>query len=74
LNALCLALCVFIKDQGLIREEDTPGATTPAVVEEDVEKSIAEKSHDPSRRPSTDSAVAAHQPGVLDNGKSDAIR
>jgi hypothetical protein len=78
LNALCLALCVFIKDQGLIREEDTPGptpgATTPVVVEEDVEKSIAEKSHDPSGRPSTDSAVAARGPGVENTGKADGIR
>ena len=74
LNALCLALCVFIKDQGLIREEDTPGATTPAVVEEDVEKSIAEKSQDPSRRPSTDSTVASREPGIMNNGKADGIR
>jgi hypothetical protein len=72
--ALCLALCVFIKDQGLIREEDTPGATTPAVVEEDIEKSIADKSHDPSRRPSTDSAVAGRESSVQNDGKAKGNR
>jgi hypothetical protein len=54
LNALCLVLCVFVRDRGLIREEDSPGATTPAV-ETDVEKSNAEKSNDASRRPSAES-------------------
>jgi len=73
LNALCLALCVFIKDQGLIREEDTPGATTPAV-EEDVEKSNADKSYDASRRPSADSALAARDPNAQNTGKVDGIR
>jgi hypothetical protein len=57
LNALCLALCVFVRDRGLIREEDTPGATTPAV-EQDVEKSHAEQSNDPSRKPSAESINA----------------
>lgn len=55
LNACCLALCVFIKDRGLIREEDTPGATTPAV--QDVESSAAEKSNEGSRRPSAESTT-----------------
>lgn len=54
LNSLCLALCVFIRDHGLMREEDTPGVTTPAV-EHDVEKSNAEKSNEPSRKPSAES-------------------
>jgi MFS family permease len=54
LNAICLALCVFIKDHGLMREEDTPGATTPAI-EGDIEKSNAEKSNEASRRPSAES-------------------
>lgn len=58
LNALCLALCVFIRDHGLIREEDTPGARTPAA-DDDAEKSNIEKSNDPSRRPSADSNVFA---------------
>lgn len=57
LNACCLALCVFIKDRGLIREEDTPGATTPAV--QDLESSTAEKSDEASRRPSAESAAAS---------------
>lgn len=74
LNALCLALCIFIKDQGLIREEDTPGAVTPAAVEEDVEKSNAEKSHDASGRPSMESAVAAREPDAQNNGKLDGLR
>jgi MFS family permease len=54
LNAICLALCVFIKDHGLMREEDTPGATTPTI-EHDIEKSNAEKSNEASRRPSAES-------------------
>lgn len=54
LNALCLALCIFIKDHGLMREEDSPGATTPAV-KQDVENSSAEKSQEASRRPSAES-------------------
>lgn len=61
LNALCLALCVFIKDHGLIREEDSPGATTPAV-ERDVEKSNFEKSNEPSRRPSVESMKTSGKP------------
>lgn len=52
LTALCLGLCCLVKDHGLIREEETPGATTPAAVEEDVEKSNADKSLDVSRRAS----------------------
>lgn len=59
LTGVCLALCLFVKDHGLIREEDTPGTRTPAVAEDDVEKSNAEKSVDPSRRPSAES-VSAH--------------
>jgi hypothetical protein len=74
LNALCLALCIFIKDQGLIREEDTPGAVTPAAVEEDVEKSNAEKSHDASGRPSMESAVAAREPDAQNIGRPDGLR
>jgi MFS family permease len=54
LNAICLALCVFIKDHGLMREEDTPGAITPTI-EHDIEKSNAEKSNEASRRPSAES-------------------
>lgn len=69
LNALCLALCVFIKDHGLIREEDTPGAVTPAV-EEDVEKSRAEKSADVSRRPSTESNGISRVPLALQGDRS----
>lgn len=43
LTALCLALCLVVKDHGLIREEETPGptpgTTTPVGAEEDGEKS-----------------------------------
>jgi hypothetical protein len=66
LNALCLALCIFIRDHGLIREEDTPGATTPAV-EQDVEKSNAEKSNDPSRKPSAESISVPSKTGGTTN-------
>jgi hypothetical protein len=66
LNALCLALCVFVKDHGLIREEDSPGATTPAV-EHDVEKSNAEKSNEASRRPSAESAIVPSKTGGVTN-------
>jgi len=66
LNALCLALCVFVKDHGLIREEDSPGATTPAV-EHDVEKSNAEKSNEASRRPSAESAIVSSKTRGITN-------
>lgn len=70
LNALCLALCVFIKDHGLIREEDSPGATTPAV-EHDIEKSNAEKSTEASRRPSDESTKTTGKSGGTINEARD---
>lgn len=66
LNALCLTLCVFIRDHGLIREEDTPGATTPAV-EQDLEKSNSEKSNEPSRKPSAESINVPSKTGETVN-------
>jgi MFS family permease len=65
LNALCLALCVFIRDHGLIREEDTPAATTPAM--EDVEKFNAEKSNELSRKPSAESINVSSKTGGTTN-------
>jgi hypothetical protein len=72
LNAICLALCVFIKDHGLMREEDTPGATTPAI-EGDVEKSNAEKSNEASRRPSAESTNIPSQTGGASQDTYDTL-
>jgi MFS family permease len=71
LNALCLALCVFIKDHGLIREEDSPGATAPAT-EHDIEKSNAEKSNEPSRRSSVESTTVPSETDFT-RGEPDAV-
>lgn len=66
LNAICLALCVFIRDHGLMRDEDSPGATTPTV-EPDIEKSNAEKSNEASRRPSAESkTIPSTTSGITD--------
>ncbi|KAM0713521.1 hypothetical protein Q7P37_010483 [Cladosporium fusiforme] len=67
LTALCLALCVLVKDHGLVREEETPGATTPAVVEEE----DVEKSSDASRRASKESVRGLQGRGVLRGGEKD---
>jgi hypothetical protein len=70
LNAICLALCVFIKDHGLMREEDTPGASTPAV-EADIEKSNADKSNEASRRPSAESTSMPSNIGKASEASED---